>query len=118
MITDFWTKSGSHYRRDDVANTVECVGPEPFPPHKVLVTSAYSPPTVGRRFVAVWDGEGPVGKAVMHTSTVVRVELEMEDEPSTDSACGDDCGVHATGCDGYCDHIDHQNMCLALADAK
>jgi hypothetical protein len=99
MITDFWTKSGSHYRRDDVANTVECVGPEPFPPHKVTVTDAYSPPTVGRRFVALWDGPGPVGKAVMHTSTVVRVELEVEDEPSTESACGDDCGVHAPGCD-------------------
>ena len=107
MITDFWTKSGSHYRRDDVANTVECIGPEPFPPHKVTVTSAYSPPTVGRRFVALWAGPGPTGKGVMHTSEVVRVE------PRAEQACDERCIDHAPGCDGFCDHIDHQNMCLA-----
>ena len=79
MIADFWTKTGSHYRRDDVANTVECIGPEPFPPHKVLATGVYSSPTVGRRFVAVWATVGPTGKGIMHTSEVVRVERSEAD---------------------------------------
>lgn len=31
-----------------------------------------------------------------------------------DDGCPDGCGIeHAPGCDGYCDHVDHKNMCLA-----
>lgn len=30
--------------------------------------------------------------------------------------CNDFCSPHAEGCDGYCDHIRHRNMCLNDAE--
>ena len=60
MIADFWTKSGTHYRADDVAQTLECIGPDPFPPHKiVLAVPAIPDIAVGRRRRAVWADGGP-----------------------------------------------------------
>lgn len=75
MIADIHTASGSHYRADDEAQTVECVGPEPFPPYKVdNVTLGLGAIVAGRRMSVTWaDGRGPYGKAVMHTSIVERV---------------------------------------------
>lgn len=75
MITDIFTK-GSHYRADDVALTVECIGPRPFKPHKVDgITFGAGAFFVGRRMTVIWaDGRGPYGKAAMHTSIIVRVE--------------------------------------------
>lgn len=117
MIADVWTKSGTHYRADDVAQTVECVGPEPFPPHKIVLAIP-AIPEIGRRMRVMWADGGPFGKASMSTSDVVRVELSGGPEAAREVECGDDCGVHAPGCDGYCDHFEHQNMCLVFTDAK
>ena len=74
MIADIFTKN-SHYRADDVAQTVECVGPVAFAPHKVdNVTLGLGAIVAGRRMSVTWaDGRGPFGKATMHTSLVERV---------------------------------------------
>lgn len=76
MIADIHTKSGSHYRADDVAQTVECVSPRPFPPHKVdTVTLGLGKLVAGMRAVVVWaDGRGPYGRETMITSRIERVE--------------------------------------------
>lgn len=82
MIADFWTKTGSHYRANDVAQTVECVGPRPFAPHKVdNVTLGLGTLVVGRRALVTWeDGCGPFGKPVMITSVIERVEWATPSE--------------------------------------
>jgi hypothetical protein len=77
MITDFWIKSGSHYRADDEANTVECLGPEVFPPHKIVLAIP-AIPEVGRRMRVMWADGGPYGKASMSTSDVVLVEQQKD----------------------------------------
>lgn len=76
MIVDFWTKTGSHYRADDAAQTLECIGPNPFAPHKVALAVPPIPDiAVGQRMRAVWVDGGPYGKASISTSDVVRVEI-------------------------------------------
>lgn len=75
MVIDFWTKN-SHYRADDVAQTVECLGPKPFPPQAVAkFARTWGMLVVGYPVVVRWvDGKGPLGKAVMFTSAIQRLE--------------------------------------------
>ena len=44
------------------------------------------------------------------TMIVPNYPFRSEDE------CDDFCGPHAEGCDGYCDHLGHRNMCLNDAE--
>lgn len=75
MVIDFWTKN-SHYRADDVALTVECVGPNPFPPQPITKFGrTWDMLVVGLPVIVRWaDGVGPMGKAVMRTSVIQRIE--------------------------------------------
>lgn len=40
----------------------------------------------------------------------------LEDQ-AIEAACTEECAKHHPECDGFCDHIDHKNMCLEIADA-
>ncbi len=85
MIADIFTKN-SHYRADDMANTVECIGPVAFPPHKVdNVTLSLGKIVAGRRMLVTWaDGRGPFGKHTMVTSVVERVTWSRSNEVPLD----------------------------------
>lgn len=80
-MIDFYTKSGSHYRIDMAARTVECVAPPEvaFPARLVLrgMASDSGPdvPVVGRPYIAFWSEPDELGRAFMRTSLVVRSEV-------------------------------------------
>ena len=38
-------------------------------------------------------------------------ETVQEEDTNREEACSEECAKHAPDCDGFCDHIDHQNMC-------
>lgn len=75
MIVDFYTKTGSHYRGDVAAQTIECVGPDPFPPHAVD-GATFGPDQfkVGARTIVWWRDGGPYGQPIMITSRIERIE--------------------------------------------
>ena len=80
-MIDFITKSGSHYRVDLDARTVECIAPPEgaFPPRKVAHGasndhfSGPEKPAVGRRYLAFWADPREVGHTFMRTTEVVFV---------------------------------------------
>ena len=77
MVIDFWTRN-SHYRLDEGARTVECVGPNPFPPTLIAkYERTREMLVIGSPVIVRW-AEGvrsPYrGKAVMRTSLIQRIE--------------------------------------------
>ncbi len=46
------------------------------------------------------------------------VELVRSFGYTIEVECDDDCAEHAEDCDGFCDHIDHENACGGLAELK
>lgn len=79
-MIDFHTKSGSHYRIDMTAGTVECVAPPEvaFAARRVLrgMGSEHGPdrPVVGRPYIAFWVEPDELGRAYLRTSNVREVE--------------------------------------------
>ena len=80
MIADIFTKN-SHYRADDIAQTVECIGPDSFKPYKVKNLNLDAV-VVGLRLSVAWANGGPFGKSVMVTSIVDRLERQASQRPA------------------------------------
>ena len=77
MVIDFWTRN-SHYRLNEEARTVECVGPNPFPPTPIdKYERTREMLVVGSPVTVRWAEGVPSpyrGKAVMQTSVIQRIE--------------------------------------------
>lgn len=79
-MIDFITKSGSHYRVDMAARTVECISPpeSAFPPRRALHgadkdCNGPDRPVLGRPYIAFWENPREHGHTFMRTSEVVFV---------------------------------------------
>ena len=71
-MIDFITKSGSHYRVDLNARTVECVAPpESAFPARRTTSDSLEAPKLNMRFVAFWEVPDERGRVFLRTSEVV-----------------------------------------------
>ena len=85
-MIEFITQSGSTYRVDMSARTVECIEPpeSAFPPRKVSELHGPYAPEVGKRYLAVWAQPNEHGHTIMRTSIVVDVEdMDAAREPAS-----------------------------------
>lgn len=73
-MIDFHTKSGSHYRIDMAARTVECIDPpEAAFPARRAAEGCLVEPALGAPFFSFWEKPDDHGRVFLRTSEVVFV---------------------------------------------
>lgn len=84
-MIEFITKSGSIYRINMSARTVECIEPpeSAFPPRLVSTEFDLAIPKVGARYIAVWAQPNEHGHTLMRTSIVVEWTWKQAREPAS-----------------------------------
>lgn len=74
FIVEFKTASGSVYRKDVEANTMECVsGRDPFPPRRIAEDTGI--PMCDGIYAGMWEEPDDKGRRVLRTSRIVEVKM-------------------------------------------